>query len=121
MTGVELNLVVIRAKDIDRAAAFYSLLGLQFKKHRHGKGPEHYASDIGGTVFEIYPHQEEEGGSTGTRIGFKVPSVDAAVAALKKAGAHVVSSPKDSIWGRRAVIVDFDGHLVELTERLTPR
>ncbi len=116
MTGVELNLVVIRATDIDRAAAFYSLLGLTFQKHRHGNGPEHYVSEVGTTVFEIYPLQKQGEGSTGMRIGFRVTSVDAVVGALEKMGAHVLSPPKNSQWGRRAVIEDLDGHHVELTE-----
>ncbi len=116
MASVELNLVVIRAEDIDRAAAFYGLLGLTFEKHRHGTGPEHYAAEVGGIVFEIYPHQKQGESSTGTRIGFRVSSVDGVVAALQKAGAHLVSPPKESIYGRRAVIADLDGHRVELTE-----
>lgn len=116
MADVQLNLVVIRAEDIDRAAAFYRLLGLEFQKHRHGSGPEHYASEEGGTVFEIYPRQKQAEGSAGTRIGFRVPSVDALIAGLEEAGARIVSPPKDSPWGRRAVIDDLDGHCVELTE-----
>lgn len=116
MADVQLNLVVIRAEDIDRAAEFYRLLGLEFQKHRHGSGPEHYASEEGGTVFEIYPRQKQAEGSAGTRIGFRVPSVDALIAGLEEAGARIVSPPKDSPWGRRAVIDDLDGHCVELTE-----
>ena len=58
MADIALNLVVIRAEDIDRAAAFYGLLGLEFQKHRHGSGPEHYASEERGIVFEIYPRQK---------------------------------------------------------------
>lgn len=116
MMNIELNLVVLRSADIDRAAQFYQVLGLEFTKHRHGTGPEHYASELEGFVFEIYPRQKEGDDSTGTRIGFRVPSVDEAIAAMEKAGAKVVSLPKDSAWGRRAVIDDLDGHRVELTE-----
>ena len=50
------------------------------------------------------------------RIGFRVTSVDAMVGALEKTGAHVHSPPKNSQWGRRAVVEDLDGHHVELTE-----
>jgi predicted enzyme related to lactoylglutathione lyase len=116
MADVQLNLVVIRAQDIDRAAEFYGLLGLEFQKHRHGSGPEHYTSEQGGTVFEIYPRQNQAEGSAGIRIGFRVPSIDALIAALEGVGARIVSPPKDSPWGRRAVLDDLDGHRVELTE-----
>jgi lactoylglutathione lyase len=116
MPNVQLNLVVIRAQDIDRAAAFYSLLGLTFTKHRHGKGPEHCASEQQGLVFEIYPQPEDGPTSAGARLGFQVPSIDAVLPELEAAGARIVSPAKDSPWGRRAVIDDLDGHRVELTE-----
>ena len=116
MPNVELNLIVLRSADIDRAADFYRLLGLEFTKHRHGKGPEHYASELGALVFEIYPRQQDSDISIGTRIGFRVPSVEEAFAKLEEAGAKIVSPPKDSAWGRRAVVDDLDGHRVELTE-----
>lgn len=45
MNAPRLNLVVLRVADLDRAAAFYRLLGFEFTKHAHGSGPEHYASD----------------------------------------------------------------------------
>lgn len=50
-----LNLVVLRSPDIERARRFYEALGLAFFRHRHGKGAEHYASENGLFVFEIYP------------------------------------------------------------------
>ncbi len=116
MSAVELNLVVLRSAEMERAAQFYQALGLEFTRHRHGKGPEHYAAELGALVFEIYPRLPDGESSTGTRIGFRVVSVDEAVAALEKAGGRIVSPAKDSPWGRRAVMADLDGHRVELTE-----
>src|SRR5579863_6057663 len=106
----QLNLVVLRSSDIDRAAAFYREMGLSFTKHAHGSGPEHYASKVNGFVFEIYPLTAKSSPTTGTRIGFKVDSIDGMVASLSKIGATVVTPPTDSEWGRRAVIKDFEGH-----------
>ncbi len=116
MSRVSLNLVVLKSPHIERAAAFYSRLGLQLMKHRHGSGPEHFAAELqNGGVFEIYP--AADGPSTlGTRIGFRVPSVDEAVAALGEYPTAIVSAPRDSEWGRRAVVVDPDGHRVELVQ-----
>lgn len=112
-----LNLVVLRSGDIERAAKFYSAMGLIFAKHRHGNGPEHFASELNGFVFEIYPL----GAGTPTiaaRIGFSIDDVDSLLPALEAAGGKVTSPPHDSEWGRRAVIKDPDGHTVEL---LTPK
>jgi len=116
MAEAQINLVVIRAADMERSARFYRLLGLDFTKHRHGKGLEHYASETGPLVFEIYPRQDENETFSGLRIGFQVASVDETVTALQDAGTVIVSPPKDSPWGRRAVVDDPDGYRVELTQ-----
>ncbi|RBP48213.1 catechol 2,3-dioxygenase-like lactoylglutathione lyase family enzyme [Roseimicrobium gellanilyticum] len=118
MRSASLNLVVLRSSDLARAADFYTrLLGLEFVKHRHGNGPEHFSAEVGGSVFELYPLVPEGPSTLGTRVGFRVPSLEAAIAAVS--GPYpdaVLSPPKDSAWGRRAVIVDPDGHRVELVE-----
>jgi len=96
------NLVVIRSEHIESLAEFYSLLGCEFEKHRHGKGPEHYAYVANGVVFEIYPRAEGERSTVGVRIGFEVDSVDEAVKKVVDSGkGKVISEPKDSTWGRR--------------------
>ena len=110
-----LNLVVLRVADIDRSAAFYRLLGLEFTKHAHGSGPLHYASDSSGFVFELYPASPEQPVSPSMRIGFAVADVDEAVSKLvAEASARVVTPARDSEWGRRAVIADPDGYRIEL-------
>jgi lactoylglutathione lyase len=108
------NLLVLRSPDIHRAAAFYQALGLLFTVERHGNGPEHYASKVDGFVFEIYPLAPGQTPTVGTRIGFSVDSVDELVPSVREAGAEVVTEPHDSLWGRRAVVKDLDGHTVEL-------
>jgi catechol 2,3-dioxygenase-like lactoylglutathione lyase family enzyme len=116
MNPVALNLVVLRSSDLERAAAFYSRLGLQFIRHQHGNGPEHFAAEVGSGVFEIYPQVAGGPSTLGTRIGFSVPSLDSVIAALSDYPAAIVSPPKDSEWGYRAVVADPDGHRVELLQ-----
>jgi catechol 2,3-dioxygenase-like lactoylglutathione lyase family enzyme len=67
---------VIRCADIENSAAFYRLIGLEFVKHRHGAGPEHYAAADGGWTFELYPASAKVPVSTFIRIGFAVKSCD---------------------------------------------
>ena len=91
---------------------------MTFVKHRHGEGPEHFSADLEhGVVFEIYPQKAGALPTTSTRLGFGVRSVDEAFQALIKAGASVVSEPKVSEWGMRAVLDDPEGHRIELIER----
>jgi hypothetical protein len=117
MNNITLNLIVLRSPDMPRAAEFFSRLGLQFIEHQHGSGPEHYAAELGGGVFEIYPLKASGPSTLGTRIGFSVPSLDSAVASLSDYPGAIVSPPKDSEWGRRAVVADPDGHRVELLQQ----
>lgn len=115
MSSPRLNLVVLRVADLERSAAFYRALGLEFARHAHGSGPTHYAAECEGFVFELYPATADQPASSSARIGFVVDDVDALVGRLGAIdGARVVSPPKDSEWGRRAVVADPDGHRVEL-------
>src|SRR5689334_5477029 len=106
MNDISLNLIVLRSSDITRAAAFYTRLGLKFSQHRHGSGPEHFAAELSGGVFELYPLLPNGTSTRGTRIGFCVSSVDAALAALSEYPEVVLTPAQDSEWGRRAVITD---------------
>jgi lactoylglutathione lyase len=110
-----LNLVVIRSADLERSRLFYETLGLRFTLERHGSGPEHLAADAGAVVFEIYPRGTGPE-SSGTRIGFRVPSLADVVSAAQASGAKVVSPPAESPWGMRAVLMDPDEHRIELVE-----
>ena len=109
-----LNLLVLRSPDIERAVLFYQTMGLLFTRHSHGSGPEHYTSEASGMVFEIYPLTPKSQPTTGTRIGFRVHAVDEIVRLLAQIGAEILTQPAESEWGRRAVVKDFDGHIVEL-------
>lgn len=112
------NLIVIRSSNLERAVTFYRALGLDLSCHSHGKGPEHYAFEENGLTFEIYPLSDKSLPTHSTRIGFAVHCVDDTYTKALAAGAKSLLSPQDSEWGRRAVIVDPDGHRVELTSQL---
>ena len=75
MTDVSLNPVIIPSSDIQRSLAFYHSRGLSFVAERHSNGPEHFAAEIGGTVFEIDLRQAVEGNADPARIGFRVACV----------------------------------------------
>ncbi len=111
-----LNLVVLRSTNPVRTIDFYTCLGLNFINHRHGEGPEHWATETPGGVFEIYPQTPDGPTDAWTRIGFRVPSINSIIGRLTGFPNAVVSPAKDSEWGRRAVLVDPDGHKVELVE-----
>ena len=112
--ATKFNLLVIRSSDIEAAARFYGLLGLTFCRHSHGQGPEHFASENSGIVFEIYPQRDGKPATNGTRLGFQVDAVDAVLDQLVSSGGRLISAPQESPWGRRAVVEDLDGRRVEV-------
>lgn len=113
--AIELNLVVIYTADLQLACDFYRCLGLVFVSERHGTGPEHYAATLGQVVFELYPRKPETP-STQLRLGFRVPAVESVVQQLQDRGVRIISAPKESPWGLRAVVADLDGNSVELVQ-----
>lgn len=114
MKRTRINLVTIRSRDIHQAVRAYQALGLSFALHAHGSGPEHYCCEEGPVVFEIYPLADDKPATTGTRLGFEIADMDASLEAWRNLGLMVLSEPKPSPWGLRAVVVDSDGHRIEL-------
>lgn len=51
--SVKLSLVVVRVAELAASRRFYEQLGLALDQERHGSGPEHLSTLIGGTVVEL--------------------------------------------------------------------
>lgn len=113
---MQLNLLVLRARDPKALASFYGSLGLTFQKERHGAGPEHMSCETGGGIFEIYPCVDELGSTRAVRLGFTVNDLDARCVAVGKNRGRLVRGPHVTRWGRRATIEDPEGHTVDLLE-----
>lgn len=117
-----LNLLVIRAKQPEKLADFYTKLGLEFHVEQHGSGPKHFCSSQDGSVFEIYPLKSLTESTQNTRLGFVVDSIDNVIAAIADNTLIVVPPTTNSDVnrpgsGRYAVLIDPEGHKVELVER----
>lgn len=112
---MKLNLLVIRSANIHESAKLYTLFGLQFEYHQHGKGAWHYSAIINGTVFEIYPLlKRQEQADVSTRLGFEVENLDELMLKLREEDITIMSPPSLSEFGYIAVIKDLDGRKIEL-------
>lgn len=111
----QFNLIVLRCADLDSSVRFYENIGLRFSHERHGQGVEHMTASAGHVTIELYP-QGDGPNTTALRIGFRVTSIDDVIAGILPCGGTILKPVRDTEWGRRAVIVDPDGHRVELTE-----
>jgi catechol 2,3-dioxygenase-like lactoylglutathione lyase family enzyme len=115
----ELSLIVLRSSDAARTRRFYEALGLHFSVEQHEKGVLHYACDMGGLVLEIYPGKEaphpDANAAGATMLGLRVADVERVYATVTAAGAKSRRAPAETAFGRRAVVEDPDGRVVELT------
>ena len=113
---IRCNLLVIKTDQLETTRQFYQSIGIQFQKHQHGKGPVHYAAEMGPLVFEIYPLSDRQSlVDSSTRLGFTVSQLDKLIAALPED--IVLKSPYQAEWGYQAIVQDPDGRKIELTQR----
>jgi lactoylglutathione lyase len=99
LAAVQLNLIVIRVSDLERARAFYADLGLDLVREQHGDGPVHDACSIGELVLALYPHARP----SHVRLGFRV-SMETVI----RVRAQLI---RDAVY----LVRDPDGNAIELT------
>jgi catechol 2,3-dioxygenase-like lactoylglutathione lyase family enzyme len=90
---VKLNLLVIRCRDIHASKAFYETLGIDFIEEQHGNSPIHYAANVDGTIFELYPLKTSEAADN-IRLGFISPCITETIIFTDPDGRKVEVTPK---------------------------
>jgi hypothetical protein len=110
-----LRLLVLKTNRVEDLRAFYQGLGIALSLEQHGKGPPHFAGQVGPCVLEVYPLPKPAGGpDTTTRLGFAVADLGRVLEDLRNAGTPVLSPLQELALGTRAVVQDPDGRAVEL-------
>lgn len=112
--------VILCTENIDLVAAFYAAVGIDLEPERHGNGPHHFSfrSDV---CLEIYPPRIPSDSSMILRID--VNDIDQAMMALAdtfKYGGLVVRGIESLSTGKKAIVKDPDGRIVELFQSFTP-
>jgi len=111
-----LNLIVLRSLEPQRTVDFYTLLGIRFHDEQHGTGPVHWAAELDDLVLEVYPAKSQGEVDRSTRLGFEIENLAAVLPRLRSFGVEIVSEPKPSQSGLRAVVRDPDGRSLELVQ-----
>ena len=108
---MQLNLLVLRCKNIETSKNFYAKLGLKFIKEQHGKSPIHYSTYIGKVVMELYPLQDGYNVEN-SRLGFSL-EIEDIHSYLDEASIEIVS---EYAFDNEVIVVvlDPDGRKVEL-------
>lgn len=65
--------------------------------------------------FALYPAKGQP--TCGVQISLSVDNVEDAHAAAVRGGARVLHEPRTEPWGRSSRYEDFDGNVIELTQR----
>lgn len=111
---MKVKLIVIRTKEPQKLADFYSLLGLTFDYHKHGTSPYHYSAIIDGTVFEIYPlTKNQTKADKHLRLGFELDNFEEIIELLRNQGL-LLSEPIQTDFGILALATDPDERKIEL-------
>ena len=112
--------IVLYSPDMEKLVKFYSRLGFQFKKEKHGSGPEHFACGFDGMAIEIYPRSGRVSDTDRLRamdyrMVIPVEDMTEALRCVSRLSKKLVSSKKTEI-GMSALIEDPDGRYVLLIE-----
>jgi predicted enzyme related to lactoylglutathione lyase len=122
--GRRLEAVILEVTDLEKSVVLYRE-GFGLPLHPGDNGVEDRW--IGGRHAEIswtdgaYLHfalyAAKEQPTSRTQVTLTVDNIDDAHAAAVRAGARVIHEPRNEPWGRSGRYEDFDGNVIELTQR----
>jgi hypothetical protein len=112
-----LTLLVLKTLQTANLLAFYRTIGIDLVEEQHGRGPLHHSAQLGNTVLELYPAQDAHAVNSATRLGFTLAHLAEVIETLRSASTPIVSEPKTTEWGTRAVVRDPEGRTVELYQQ----
>jgi lactoylglutathione lyase len=121
-TVTEFASLVLFTSDVEAAARFYRAIGVPLEDEDHGEGPVHFAAEIGGVHFALYPAyvsgrapERRSGGSSFP--GVYVESLDDALREVQALDAPILTGHEVMPWGCRFVAEDPDGRAVEVNDK----
>jgi predicted enzyme related to lactoylglutathione lyase len=119
--NTRLGTLVLYTASLERTVAFYRAIGVDLVDEDHGDGMPHFAAELDGCHFAVFPATGETR-APGLRepgcafVGIAVGSAHDAVRRVRDLDAPVMQEPTEYPWGIRAVLADPDGRPVEIFE-----
>jgi lactoylglutathione lyase len=109
--------VILLVEDMERSAQFYKdTIGLKLKV----KTNDWIEFFDKGTTIALHPRRrkdvDDHNGHTNVLVGFMVSDLDEVVNDLKAKNVRFFKEPKSEPFGKHAIIVDPDGHLISIAE-----
>jgi hypothetical protein len=112
--------ILLCSHNSEQLVAFYRIVGAALVKEQHGSSPEHFAFSAPVTM-EIYPPRQPA--TADYVLRFEIANVDATLHELKEHfsyAALILQEPENLVRGRKAIIRDPDGRIVELFQSIKP-
>lgn len=114
LTFKRLGAVILLVSDMDKSMKFYrDVLELPVK-NTSAEWVEFFSS---GTVLALHPSKNKtRTKNSGVLVGFMVSDLESVAQKLKDKNVEFFKKPKEESFGRHAIIVDPDGHLISIAE-----
>ena len=113
-----LTSITINTPHLQDMLSFYRLVGFDFKGFKVDKGSEVYRALHGGVEFCLYSIETAQKAKIPSlQLGFSITNLEKTVAELVKIpGAMCILDPTDMPDGKKAIVLDPDGHSIELCQ-----
>jgi lactoylglutathione lyase len=114
LTFKRLGAVILLVSDMDKSMKFYrDVLELPVKD-TSAEWVEFFSS---GTVLALHPSKNKtRTKNSGVLVGFMVSNLESVAQKLKDKNVEFFKKPKEESFGKHAIIVDPDGHLISIAE-----
>ncbi|HJR85928.1 MAG TPA: VOC family protein [Nitrososphaeraceae archaeon] len=114
MTFRRVGAVILLVSDMDKSMKFYrDVLELPVKN----TSPEWVEFFSSGTVVALHPAKNKaRTKNSGVLVGFMVSNLESVAQKLKDKKVEFFKEPKEESFGKHAIIVDPDGHLISIAE-----
>jgi lactoylglutathione lyase len=114
LTFKRVGAIILLVSDMDKSIKFYrDVLELQIKN----TSPEWVEFFSSGTVLALHPSKNKvRTRNSGVLVGFMVSNLESVANKLKEKNVEFFKEPKEESFGKHAIIVDPDGHLISIAE-----
>ncbi len=114
LTFRRVGAVILLVSDMEKSMKFYrDVLELPVKN----TSPEWVEFFSSGTVVALHPSRNKiRTKNSGVLVGFMVSNLESVAQKLKDKKVEFFKEPKEESFGKHAIIVDPDGHLISIAE-----
>jgi hypothetical protein len=111
--------ITINTAQLQNMLVFYSRIGFKFQAVQVNKGSEVYRAVHDGVEFSLYSLPSAlKSQVPSLQLGFQITELESTIQDLAKVpGTLLILDPTDMPDGKKAIILDPDGHSIELCQK----